>query len=775
MNRVMSRMTQLKVLPIQYPIPNTQYFHNGVQFFPREESMDSMEEVESEEDQETESKETEIKETKEAETEIKETKEAETEIEEFMATHPRQHTYPVSGDIYLMVNVYKEKILTHIRHCSTKPGSTDLVPTAKGLAFNNEAWAAFEEYWSIIKSKISNCRKPGATVSTVTLGESKYSAKIEKRQKPNKVVLTLSREFDDKQISLAASDFAKIIQSQHSVRWSITKLKQSQLEEQLRKQQAELLELEAQATEADSKNVDLPDQEDIKKAYEADLKKKQAVEQSQFVDKVLYETDEEPEIINSCTEEEKEEQEEKPPTKKKSRIIPLQPSIPRKGKRYKPSNPVLKPKFCFFDVEMMQNKLSDVTDQKGREFFQHEVNLLICLFCCDLCKDADRESICIDCGKKLHVFSGLKATFDFCEFLFRNFAFKNVTAISHYGQAFDVQFILQYIIEKKETPKVILRGNKIMFLEYLGIRFVDSFNFLPMPLAQLSAAFGITELKKGYFPHFFNTSENQNYVGLFPDSKFFDPDGMKPGPRAAFMKWYDEQKAKQYDFQLEIQTYCTSDVLLLAAATLKFWDLFLQVSDNQIDPLVNAFTFASACNQLFRLRYLNDSELTLIPESGLFPARRFSNICCKWLEWEMKLYGVHIKHARNGGEVKVLDNFVDEFSDGSNSASIKYHGCAFHGCPRCFTTRRYSQTIPYGNLTLEEAYQKTRHQTRVLQKNRYVVVEKYGLMTSILTFLMAGLAKELLPPIKLVKSGLCISCKPLFNKSTADWIFEQLE
>jgi len=37
-----------------------------------------------------------------------------------------------------------------------------------------------------------------------------------------------------------------------------------------------------------------------------------------------------------------------------------------------------------------------------------------------------------------------------------------------------------------------------------------------MFLAKLPKAFGLTELKKGYFPHLFNKTENRDYVGPLP-------------------------------------------------------------------------------------------------------------------------------------------------------------------------------------------------------------------------------------------------------------------
>jgi hypothetical protein len=81
-----------------------------------------------------------------------------------------------------------------------------------------------------------------------------------------------------------------------------------------------------------------------------------------------------------------------------------------------------------------------------------------------------------------------------------------------------------------------------------GLRFIDSYNFLPFALAKMPAVFGLTELKKVYFPHFFNTEQNQNYVGPFPGSVHYNPDDMSVVNRKAFYTWYDQQQGKVFDF-----------------------------------------------------------------------------------------------------------------------------------------------------------------------------------------------------------------------------------
>ena len=62
----------------------------------------------------------------------------------------------------------------------------------------------------------------------------------------------------------------------------------------------------------------------------------------------------------------------------------------------------------------------------------------------------------------------------------------------------------------------------------LDLTFLDSLNFLGMLLSKLPGCFDLKELCKGYFPHLFNTSENQHYVGPYPDIFGKSPIAMVP-------------------------------------------------------------------------------------------------------------------------------------------------------------------------------------------------------------------------------------------------------
>ena len=97
-----------------------------------------------------------------------------------------------------------------------------------------------------------------------------------------------------------------------------------------------------------------------------------------------------------------------------------------------------------------------------------------------------------------------------------------------------------------------------------------------MPLCAFPETFELRELKKGFFPHLFNTPANQNYHGPLPDAKHYMPDGMTLSTRQEFDTWYAEQMAHQtstgtlFHFEEELKTYCRSDVRPLKEGCLSF-------------------------------------------------------------------------------------------------------------------------------------------------------------------------------------------------------------
>ena len=89
----------------------------------------------------------------------------------------------------------------------------------------------------------------------------------------------------------------------------------------------------------------------------------------------------------------------------------------------------------------------------------------------------------------------------------------------------------------------------------------------------------MNELKKGYFPHYFNKECHKNYFGSIPSKKHYGYNQIKPDERTKFLKWYEECVNENYvfDFQKKIVNYCRSDVGILRRGIMKFREDFIQI------------------------------------------------------------------------------------------------------------------------------------------------------------------------------------------------------
>jgi hypothetical protein len=57
-------------------------------------------------------------------------------------------------------------------------------------------------------------------------------------------------------------------------------------------------------------------------------------------------------------------------------------------------------------------------------------------------------------------------------------------------------------------------------MSFEHMTFIDSICFLPVPLRKLSSAFGLTA-SKSWYPHYFNSMENLDYVGQIPEREYY--------------------------------------------------------------------------------------------------------------------------------------------------------------------------------------------------------------------------------------------------------------
>lgn len=361
-------------------------------------------------------------------------------------------------------------------------------------------------------------------------------------------------------------------------------------------------------------------------------------------------------------------------------------------------------RFVFYDFECHQDT------------GEHIPNLCVIQLCCHFCIDSNghchhcdpswnhqREVIIegpntLDEVAKFFIHLAVKKTVSGGQKIHGN----NIVAVAHNFRGYDGLLILQGLLKHTmEPPQVILSGGKVMTIQLGCLKFVDSLNFLAMPLKDMPKTFGMTELKKGYFPHFFNRPENANYIGAYPPITDYDPDGMSVGEREKFLSWYQQQQTKTFHFEQELISYCQSDVDILRRCCGAFRNIFL--TETGIDPFLDSLTIASACNKVYRAHYMPADTIVIVPRALMqapepgedwkqFQPRQQSNKALRWLEWRQHENTIqafrnkqpisHIKHARNGGEVKIGPYSLDGYDN--NNKAYEFNGCCYHGCPTCY-------------------------------------------------------------------------------------------
>ena len=256
-----------------------------------------------------------------------------------------------------------------------------------------------------------------------------------------------------------------------------------------------------------------------------------------------------------------------------------------------------------------------------------------------------------------------------------------------------------------------MRGSKILYmsLKKYGVRFVDTLNYLAMPLKRIPAAMGlnIRDLKKGTlnndilyisryalsaftlsrsyiyiyiyisfifsvgdFPLLFNLEINKGVIlQQLPALRYFMPDSRSTEDRAQLVEWYEENKHRPFDVDAELLRYCEQDVRILSASIKAFNELFIEITTDAdraprgIPPFQNSFTIASACNRLYRQLYLEPETIALIPSNGN-PKRMQSAVALRWLRLLNAKHNFQpqIRHSANSGEKKIMGKyFVDGY------------------------------------------------------------------------------------------------------------------
>ncbi|CAG2203470.1 unnamed protein product [Mytilus edulis] len=307
---------------------------------------------------------------------------------------------------------------------------------------------------------------------------------------------------------------------------------------------------------------------------------------------------------------------------------------------------------------------------------------------------------------------------NFCKYFIRD-KFKDYTFISHYGKGYDMQPILGYIVKNKIEHNIISSGLKLtaMFIKGINLRFIDSINFTLCGLAAFPKTFGFVG-NKGYFPHYFNTTENQKYKGIYPDKEYFGYNTMTIKNKELFDEWYNKVKEKEFKFNKEIFYYCLLDVLILAKGCTLYRKLFLNITNNCIDPF-QYITIAQCCTKIFKTLMLTNETIGIHKKMTIKEVHSQKSI--QWLEYISLKYNIMIQHAKRGGEKKLFINKkcykVDGYYyDRENKMRNVYEffGCYWHGCPKCYSPEEICKK-DRNKKTMKELYNETKERLKTIE------------------------------------------------------------
>ncbi|XP_020618400.1 uncharacterized protein LOC110056284, partial [Orbicella faveolata] len=118
------------------------------------------------------------------------------------------------------------------------------------------------------------------------------------------------------------------------------------------------------------------------------------------------------------------------------------------------------------------------------------------------------------------------------------------------------------------------------------------------------------------------------------------------------------------------------------------------------------------------------------PPQGWLGARSNQSVkALKWLAWQEHLLqhtdqGDCIHTVRNGGEVRLANHLVDGY-DPTTRTVYEFHGCLWHGCPRCFPINRERYPIYHTDRTLQEVYESTLKKHALLRQCGYQLHVKW--------------------------------------------------
>jgi len=116
----------------------------------------------------------------------------------------------------------------------------------------------------------------------------------------------------------------------------------------------------------------------------------------------------------------------------------------------------------------------------------------------------------------------------------------------------------------KWNPELIKKGLKIISIKMEHFLFLECVSFLPWELRKLPEGFGL-HTTKSWYPNYFNTEENLNYVEPMPDISYYGVDEMSRGERKKFLARYETRNCQLFHNKHVLEAYCQDELTILKA------------------------------------------------------------------------------------------------------------------------------------------------------------------------------------------------------------------
>lgn len=209
------------------------------------------------------------------------------------------------------------------------------------------------------------------------------------------------------------------------------------------------------------------------------------------------------------------------------------------------------------------------------------------------------------------VYTGDDALARFILFMSAHNGGRNI-CVAHNAAGYDTRLLFEEATKLVPDAVEILpitRGCKFMQLTIGRTIYRDSLLHLKGSLRNLAKDFlgDTVNLRKGHFPHLFNTDENRAYVGPIPHKRYFDGVSVMRSQQEfdEFNAWHDSHTG-DWNFMQELESYCVNDVVVLAAIMKEYDTILMDKFD--MSPWFNA-TSPSYVHEVFLRRLSGDLNL----------------------------------------------------------------------------------------------------------------------------------------------------------------------